>query len=247
MVDSELPIASYGWGKEHPRGYEGILLKGGHVLDALASCQSVAFDKTGTLSGKLTCNAIEPIHGHLGVESGLGDSSCCTPNCESEALAVAAAMEKGATNPKVRNDESELAKASIGSVEYISSLYRSSGGGLIMVGDGINDVPALAATLGIVLAQCASVTAVAIADALLLQDNICGVPFCIATARQTTSLVLLHEGGTLLVCLNSIQALNAPTWSLADDVCQLLDGPRNYISEKLNGSSPNRVANAVPL
>ncbi|GJM97617.1 hypothetical protein PR202_ga14554 [Eleusine coracana subsp. coracana] len=395
---------------------KGILLKGGHVLDALASCQSVAFDKTGTLTtGKLTCKAIEPIHGHLGVENGLGNSSCCTPNCESEALAVAAAMEKGTTHPigravldhsvgkelpvvsvesfeclpgrgvaatlsgvKARNDESGLAKASIGSVEYISSLYRSNGeseqikqavkssaygpefvqaalsvdkkvtlfhfedeprpgvcevistlrekaklrimmltgdhessalrvakavcidevhyslkpedklnkvkavsreggGGLIMVGDGINDAPALAAaTVGIVLAQRASATAVAVADALLLQDNICVVPFCIAKARQTTSLVkqsvalaltcivfaalpsvlgflplwltvLLHEGGTLLVCLNSIRALNTPTWSLADDVRQLFDGLRNYISEKLNGSSPNRVANAVPL
>lgn len=76
------------------------MLKGGHVLDALASCQSIAFDKTGTLTtGKLTCKAIEPIHGHLGVKNGPGDSSCCSPNCESEALAVAAAMEKGTTHP----------------------------------------------------------------------------------------------------------------------------------------------------
>ncbi|TVU08625.1 hypothetical protein EJB05_42034, partial [Eragrostis curvula] len=395
---------------------KGILLKGGHVLDALASCQSIAFDKTGTLTtGKLKCKAIEPIHGHLVVKNGLSDSSCCTPNCESEALAVAAAMEEGTTHPigravldhsvgkelpvvsvesfeclpgrgveatlsgvKAKNNENELAKASIGSVEYISSLYRSSGeseqikqaakssaygpefvqaalsvdkkvtlfhfedeprsgvcevistlrekaklrimmltgdhessalrvakavcidevhyslkpedklnkvkavsreggGGLIMVGDGINDAPALAAaTVGIVLAQRASATAVAVADVLLLQDNIGGVPFCIAKARQTTSLVkqsvalaltcivfaalpsvlgflplwltvLLHEGGTLLVCLNSIRALNAPTWSLADDIRQLVDGLRKSLSAKLNGSSSNRVANAVPL
>ncbi|XP_066371065.1 probable cadmium/zinc-transporting ATPase HMA1, chloroplastic isoform X2 [Miscanthus floridulus] len=395
---------------------KGILLKGGHVLDALSSCQSIAFDKTGTLTtGKLMCKAIEPIHGHLGVKNGHSNPSCCTPNCESEALAVAAAMEKGTTHPigravldhsvgkelpvvavesfeclpgrgvaatlsgvKVRQNENELSEASIGSVDYISSLYRSNGeseqiraaakssaygpefvqaalsvdkkvtlfhfedeprsgvcevistlrekaklrimmltgdhessahrvaksvcieevhfslkpedklnkvkavsreggGGLIMVGDGINDAPALAAaTVGMVLAQRASATAVAVADVLLLQDNICGVPFCIAKAHQTTSLVkqsvalaltcivfaalpsvlgflplwltvLLHEGGTLLVCLNSIRALNAPTWSLVDDIRQLVDGLRNYLSSKFNSSSSNYVANTVPL
>ncbi|KAM0852671.1 hypothetical protein ACQ4PT_051605 [Festuca glaucescens] len=394
---------------------KGILLKGGHVLDALSACQSIAFDKTGTLTtGKLMCKAIEPIHGHLDASHGVNDPSCCTPNCESEALAVAAAMEKGTTHPigravlnhsvgrdlpvvavesfeslpgrgvvatlsgiKARNSENELAKASIGSVEYISSLYRTNGeseqikqavkcsafgpefvqaalsvdkkvtlfhfedeprpgvceviytlrekaklrimmltgdhessaarvakavcidevhfslkpedklnkvkavsreggGGLIMVGDGINDAPALAAaTVGIVLAQRASATAVAVADILLLQDNLCVVPFCIAKARQTTSLVkqsvalaltcivfaalpsvlgflplwltvLLHEGGTLLVCLNSIRALNPPTWSWGDDVRQLIDGLKNYISAKLNRSS-KFSANTVPL
>ncbi|AQK66549.1 putative cadmium/zinc-transporting ATPase HMA1, chloroplastic [Zea mays] len=395
---------------------KGILLKGGHVLDALSSCQSIAFDKTGTLTtGKLMCKAIEPIHGHLGVKSGRSNPSCCTPNCESEALAVAAAMEKGTTHPigravldhsvgkelpvvavesfeclpgrgvvatlsgvKVRENENELSEASIGSVDYISSLYRSNGeseqiraaakssaygpefvqaalsvdkkvtlfhfedeprsgvcevistlrekaklrimmltgdhessaqrvakavcieevhfslkpedklnkvkavsreggGGLIMVGDGINDAPALAAaTVGMVLAQRASATAVAVADVLLLQDNICGVPFCIAKARQTTSLVkqsvalaltcivfaalpsvlgflplwltvLLHEGGTLLVCLNSIRALNTPTWSLVDDIRKLVDSLRNYFPSKFNSSPSSYTANTAPL
>jgi Zn2+/Cd2+-exporting ATPase len=70
------------------------------VLDALAACQSIAFDKTGTLTtGKLMCKAIEPIHGHSAVRLESEDLPCCIPNCESEALAVAAAMESGTTHP----------------------------------------------------------------------------------------------------------------------------------------------------
>ncbi|KAG5386766.1 hypothetical protein IGI04_038236 [Brassica rapa subsp. trilocularis] len=390
---------------------KGILLKGGQVLDALASCHTIGFDKTGTLTtGGLTCKAIEPIYGH---EEGNNASvtPCCIPNCEKEALAVVAAMEKGSTHPIGRycmfkhqfsytaliisnsiivvytsssdfkyvamvdhsigkdlpsvsvesfeyfpgrgltatvncvqsvTEDSKVQKASLGSVEFITSLFKSqdesrkikdavnsssygndfvhallsldqkvtlihledqprpevpkviaelkswgrlrimmltgdhessawrvanavgidevycnlkpedklnhvknisrdSGGGLIMVGEGINDGPALAAaTVGFVLAQRASGTAIAVADVLLLRDNITGVPFCIAKSRQTTSLVkqnvaialtsillaalpsvlgylplwltvLLHEGGTLLVCLNSIRGLNDPS------------------------------------
>lgn len=76
------------------------MLKGGHVFDALAACKCVAFDKTGTLTtGKLMCKAVEPIHGHWLRGSKSEVAFCCTPNCESEALAVAAAMEKGTTHP----------------------------------------------------------------------------------------------------------------------------------------------------
>lgn len=371
---------------------KGILLKGGHVLDALACCHTIAFDKTGTLTtGELKFKAIEPVHGHNATENPLPAASCCVPTCENEALAVAAAMEKGSTHPIGRavvdhtlgkdlpsisiesfesvagrglfatmsGDESGIGgggplKATMGSVEYVASLCktedeskkikeavqtsmygtefvhaalavnekvtlfhfedyprpgisdvitwlreqgrfkvmmltgdhassawrvantagisdvhcslkpedklnhvvrmsRETGGGLIMVGDGINDAPALAAaTVGIVLAQRASATAIAVADVLLLQDNIAGVVFSIAKARQTTLLVkqnvalalcsiilaslpsvlgflplwltvLLHEGGTLIVCLNSIRALNDPMWSWKQDLEHLLE------------------------
>ncbi|KMT09768.1 hypothetical protein BVRB_6g127490 isoform A [Beta vulgaris subsp. vulgaris] len=371
---------------------KGILMKGGHVLDALASCHTVAFDKTGTLTtGELKYKAIEQVHGHrIGFDNS-ETAACCVPTCEKEALAVAAAMEQGTTHPigraivdhsmsldlpsvsieafesipgrglfaTVSGNESgigrgEPVKATLGSVDYIASLFKSkdesqkikeavdtsaygnefvhaallmdekvtlfhfedeprpgvvdvigwlrdhrkfrvmmltgdhkssafrvanavgitevhfglkpedklnhvvrisreTGESLIMVGDGINDAPALAAAaVSIVFAQRASATAVAVADVLLLQDNISGVPFCIAKAHQTTSLVkqnvalalsaiilaalpsvlgflplwltvLLHEGGTLLVCANSIRALNDPTWSWKQDLHHLLD------------------------
>lgn len=387
----------------------GILLKGGQVLDALASCHSIAFDKTGTLTtGEFMCKAIEPIHGHA-KSVGKGFASCCNPSCEKEALAVAAAMERGTTHPIGRavvdhstgkdlpsisvesfenlpgrgiiatlsSFEPRLGggkpwKAFLGSVEYITSLCDSEDesrrveeavstsshgvdfvraalsvnnqkvtlfhfedkprpgvldvvqtlqnqaklrvimltgdheasarrvaktvgikevncslkpedklyhvtsisrdtGGLIMVGDGINDAPALAAaTVGIVLAERASAAAIAVADVLLLQDNISGVPFCVAKSRQTTSLikqnvvlalcsiilasltsvmgflplwltVLLHEGGTLLVCLNSVRALNPPTWSWREDISQIIDRMRSLVMFLRHGTLPSTI------
>lgn len=65
---------------------KGIILKGGTILDALASCDMIAFDKTGTLTtGELVCTAIEPI----------------TPTkiSELEALGIAAALERHVVHP----------------------------------------------------------------------------------------------------------------------------------------------------
>ncbi len=65
---------------------KGILLKGGTILDRLASCSIAAFDKTGTLtSGKLTCSGI--------------DSLSQTPFTQETAIAAAAGLEKHATHP----------------------------------------------------------------------------------------------------------------------------------------------------
>lgn len=66
----------------------GILLKGGIVLDALASCKRIAFDKTGTLTtGKLSCTAIEAIYAK-------------EPFCGlDEALSIACALERNAVHP----------------------------------------------------------------------------------------------------------------------------------------------------
>lgn len=67
---------------------QGVLIKGGITLDALAGCHAVAFDKTGTLtSGELTCLSIEAV-----IPSEDKDES-------NLALAVAYAMEKNALHP----------------------------------------------------------------------------------------------------------------------------------------------------
>lgn len=66
---------------------QGILLKGGLTLDALAQCKVMAFDKTGTLTtGELLLNGIEEI-------------GVVTVNDHSLALAIAFSMEKHAVHP----------------------------------------------------------------------------------------------------------------------------------------------------
>ncbi|RDY10360.1 putative cadmium/zinc-transporting ATPase HMA1, chloroplastic, partial [Mucuna pruriens] len=161
-------------------------------------------------------------------------------------------------------------------LSHVKDISRDMGGGLIMVGEGINDAPALAAaTVGIVLAHRASATAIAVADVLLLRENISAVPFCIAKSRQTTSLikqnvalaltsivlaslpsvlgfvplwltVLLHEGGTLLVCLNSVRALNEPSWSWKQDILHLTSKVKSRLRSlktNITGSSSIITAN----
>lgn len=66
---------------------QGILLKGGVILDALASCRAIAFDKTGTLTtGELACIAEETLLNPLNLDP-------------KSALAVAAALEQNAVHP----------------------------------------------------------------------------------------------------------------------------------------------------
>lgn len=68
---------------------QGILLKGGITLDALANCRAIAFDKTGTLTtGELTCLSIEVLENSPQVTATIDD-----------ALAVAYALERNAVHP----------------------------------------------------------------------------------------------------------------------------------------------------
>lgn len=117
-------------------------------------------------------------------------------------------------------------------VDKLSQRHR-----LIMIGDGINDAPSLMrAHVGISMGKIGSATAIEASDVIFLHDNLSHITWLIRKSRQTRRIlfqnitlalfvivlattpallgfiplwaaVILHEGGTVLVGLNSLRLL----------------------------------------
>ncbi len=140
-----------------------------------------------------------------------------------------------ASSLKIQNVHADLKPED--KLKLVSDLSQEKG--LMMVGDGINDAPALArSTVGIAMGKVGSMAAIDASDVVFLHDDLEQLPWLIKKAHQTLSIVkqnlalaigvivlattpallgyiplwlavVLHEGGTVLVGLNGLRLLRS--------------------------------------
>ncbi len=178
----------------------GILVKGGNYMDALAKVGTVVFDKTGTLT-----------HGEVLVQADEGTPVVVNDSIkEGSREAVAQLKQMGVEKTVMLTGDHEATgkqvAQQVGIDEYHAELMpadklthverllgeKPQGKTLAYVGDGINDAPVLKrADVGIAMGGLGSDAAIEAADVVLMDDDPRKIPLAVNIARRTIRIA--HE------------------------------------------------------
>ena len=184
----------------------GILVKGGNYMDALARVGMVVFDKTGTLT-----------HGEVLVQADEGAPVVVNDSIkEGSREAVAQLKQLGVEKTVMLTGDYEATgkqvAAQIGIDEYHAELMpadklthverllceKPQGKTLAYVGDGINDAPVLKrADVGIAMGGLGSDAAIEAADVVLMDDDPRKISLAVKIARHTIRIA--HENVTFAI------------------------------------------------
>ena len=184
----------------------GILVKGGNYMDALAKVGMVVFDKTGTLT-----------HGEVLVQADEGAPVVVNDSIkEGSREAVAQLKQLGVEKTVMLTGDYEATgkqvAAQIGIDEYHAELMpadklthverllceKPQGKTLAYVGDGINDAPVLKrADVGIAMGGLGSDAAIEAADVVLMDDDPRKISLAVKIARHTIRIA--HENVTFAI------------------------------------------------
>lgn len=95
-----------------------------------------------------------------------------------------------------------LPENKVAAIEELVRHYHKSGGAIAMIGDGVNDAPAMArADLGIAMGAIGSDAAIETADIALMSDDLSKLPWLIRHSKATLAIIRQNIGFSLAVKL----------------------------------------------
>lgn len=117
---------------------------------------------------------------------------------DNRATAEAIARETGVDEVRAEL----LPENKVAAIEELVRHYHKSGGAIAMIGDGVNDAPAMArADLGIAMGAMGSDAAVETADIALMSDDLSKLPWLIRHSKATLAIIRQNIGFSLAVKL----------------------------------------------